>query len=73
MPSLIRSGQFISQVLRNKAAHVGFVRNFYTGLMRAGKVKSLADQAVVTRSPAGLMNVARFNPQCLRYTLRYPL
>ena len=70
MSSLIRSGHFISQFLRNKVAHVGFARNFYTGLMRVEKLKILTDQAVRPRSPAGLMNVARFNPQGLRYTSR---
>ena len=70
MSSLIRSAQLISQVLRNKLGCVGFARNFYTGLMRAGKMKSLTDQAVGAIDAAGLMNVGRFNPQGLRYTSR---
>jgi hypothetical protein len=70
MSSLLRSGQLISQVLRNKLGCVGFARNFYTGLMRAEKMKSLTDQAVKARTRAGLMNVTRFNPQGLRYTSR---
>ncbi|WP_141512279.1 hypothetical protein [Ramlibacter sp. WS9] len=70
MSSLMRSGQLISQVFRNKAARVGRVRNFYTGLMRVEEMKSLLDQAVATIDGTGLMSDGRFNPQSLRYASR---
>jgi hypothetical protein len=71
MSSLLRSAQLISHVLRNKLWCVWFGKNFYTGLMRAEKMKSLMDQAVAAIGGAGLMNGGRFNPQGLRYTSRY--
>lgn len=70
MPSILRSGQLISQVLRNKAARAAFAPDFYTGLMRARKRKGLRDQSLAAGGVPGLMNVTRLISQGLRYTLR---
>jgi hypothetical protein len=70
MPSLLRSGQIISQVLRDKVARAGFAPDFYIGLMRSEDSKELLDQALALRAPFGLMKIDQLISRRLRYTLR---
>ena len=72
MSSLLRSGQNISQVLRNMSVRrrpAGFAGIFYTGLMRSGGRKSLVDQSVGEGGMLGLMKIVQLISQRLRYTL----
>lgn len=70
MPSLLRSGQIISQVLRDKTARAGFAPDFYTGLMRAQARKNPVNQSLPRGGVLQLMNVRQLISQGLRYTLR---
>jgi hypothetical protein len=73
MSSLLRSGQNISQVLRNISVRrrpAGFAWIFYTGLMRSDDRKSLVDKSVGSGDMLGLMKTVQLISQRLRYTLR---